>query len=186
MEQLFFYFSLSVCLSVCERVCLCVCLWTKFQSNECTNLDAVFTRGLFIALARTLLKLVTLGWRSRALWQKIQRPLTLSGDLDLSECFLLTSLPLSKSKKKKIEHTATFVIRKAGSDHQLSHKEVIFKINPQPSVRPEIRVLWTCACVVYSGRSSSSIDRLRDIGEIKVVGAALFYGFEESQVLLKN
>ena len=57
-------FSLqSVCLSVCLCVCMCVrqFLWTKFQPNGFTDLDAVFANGLLNTLARTLLKLVTLG-----------------------------------------------------------------------------------------------------------------------------
>ena len=48
-------FSLQF-VSVC--VCLCVCpvefLWTKFQLNGWTNLDAVFTKWLLRTLARTL------------------------------------------------------------------------------------------------------------------------------------
>ena len=64
-------FSLQfVCLCVC--VCLSVCLsvlWTKFQSNGCTDLEAVFAKWLLPALARTLLNLVTLGQRSRSQWR---------------------------------------------------------------------------------------------------------------------
>ena len=63
------YISTSVCLSVCQ--CVCVCLWTKFQSNECTNLNAVFAKWLLTALAQTLLKLVTWGRRSSSLWLKM-------------------------------------------------------------------------------------------------------------------
>ena len=56
-----------VCVSVCLFVYTCVrfCLWTKFQSNGCT----VFAKGLLTALAQTLLKLVTLGQRSRSQWR---------------------------------------------------------------------------------------------------------------------
>ena len=64
-----------MCVCVCVRVCVCVCvcvcmsvwvcvrlcLWTKCQPNECTDLDAVFAKRLLSTLARTLLKLVTLG-----------------------------------------------------------------------------------------------------------------------------
>ena len=48
---------------VCVSVCLCVghFLWTKFQPNGCTDLDAVFPKWLLLALAWTLLNLVTLG-----------------------------------------------------------------------------------------------------------------------------
>ena len=64
-----------VCLSACQSVCLCVCpvlcLWTKFQPNGCTVLDAVFAKWLLTALTKTLLKLVTLGKRSRSQWLKI-------------------------------------------------------------------------------------------------------------------
>ena len=48
---------------VCVSVCVCVYvsvrtfLWTKFQPNGCTNLDAVFFKWMPTALARTLLKL---------------------------------------------------------------------------------------------------------------------------------
>ena len=60
-------FSLQfVCVSVCPEF-----LWTKFQPNECTDLDTVFTKWLLITLARTLLNLVTLGQRSRSRWPKM-------------------------------------------------------------------------------------------------------------------
>ena len=60
-------FSLQfVC--VCVFVCVCpvLCLLTKFKPNECTDLDAVFTKWLLLALAQTLMNLVTLGQRSRS------------------------------------------------------------------------------------------------------------------------
>ena len=57
-------FSLQfVCVSVCLCVCLSVCpkfLWTKFQPNGCTDLDAVFAKWLLTILAQNLLNLVTL------------------------------------------------------------------------------------------------------------------------------
>ena len=63
-----------VCVCVC--VCLCVCesvcpdfLWTKFQPNLWTDLDAIFAKWLLTALAQTLLKLVTFGQRSRSHWR---------------------------------------------------------------------------------------------------------------------
>ena len=75
VEGLYFHCSLSVCLSVCLCVCRSVCpthfLWTKFKSNGCTNLNAVFVKWLLTGLAKTLLKLVTLGQRSRSLWPKM-------------------------------------------------------------------------------------------------------------------
>ena len=52
-------------------VCLCVCLSVLFQPNGCTDLDAVFAKRLYATLAQTLLKLVTLGQRSRSQWLKI-------------------------------------------------------------------------------------------------------------------
>ena len=61
VEGSYFHCSFSVCLSVCLCVCVRHFLWTKFQPNGCTDLDAVFTKWLLIALARTLLKLVTKG-----------------------------------------------------------------------------------------------------------------------------
>ena len=60
---------------VCVSVCVCVCvsvrtfLWTKFQPNGCTDLDAVFAKWLLPLLAQTLLNLVTLGQRSRSQWR---------------------------------------------------------------------------------------------------------------------
>ena len=60
-----------VCQPVCLSVCLSVCQWTKFQLNGCTDLDAVFARWLLTALAQTLLKLVTFGWRSWSQWRNI-------------------------------------------------------------------------------------------------------------------
>ena len=65
-------FSLQfVCVSVYLSVCLCVrlCLWRKFQPNGCTDLNAVFAKRLHSTLARTLLKLVTLGQRWRSKWR---------------------------------------------------------------------------------------------------------------------
>ena len=57
-------FSLQfVCVCVCESVCQL----TKFKPNECTDLDLVFVKWFLTALARTLLKLLTLGRRSRSL-----------------------------------------------------------------------------------------------------------------------
>ena len=61
--------------AVCLCVCLCVCvsvqkfLWTKFQPNRCTDLDAVFAKRLLSTLTETLLKLVNLGQRSRSQWR---------------------------------------------------------------------------------------------------------------------
>ena len=73
VERLYFHCSLSVCLSVCLCVCVCVrlCLWTKFQPNSYIDLDAVFAKQLFSTLARTLLKFVTFGQRSRSQWRNI-------------------------------------------------------------------------------------------------------------------
>ena len=59
-----------VCLYVCQSVCVRLCMWTKFQPNWCTNLDAVFVKWLLIALTGTLLKLVSFGHRSRSQWRK--------------------------------------------------------------------------------------------------------------------
>ena len=58
------YFHWTVCLCVCE--CGRLSLWTKFQPNGWTDLDAVFAKWLLTALAQTLLKLVSLGQRSRS------------------------------------------------------------------------------------------------------------------------
>ena len=99
MERLYFHSSVSVCVSVCVSVsvCMCVCLcvsvcvcvwvcvstvflWTKFQPNGCTNLDAVFTKWLLTALAQTLLKLVILTQRLKVTDVEVSA---------FSECFLL-------------------------------------------------------------------------------------------------
>ena len=49
-------FSLQfVYVSVCLCVCVRLLLWTKFQPNGWTDLDAVFAKWLLTALARTLL-----------------------------------------------------------------------------------------------------------------------------------
>ena len=64
------YILIAVCL--CLSVCLSVCsdvLWTKFQPNGWTDLDAVFAKRLPSTLAQTLLNLVTLGQRSRSQWR---------------------------------------------------------------------------------------------------------------------
>ena len=65
------YIFTSVCLCVCVSVCVCVrhFLWTKFQPNGWTDLDAVFSNWLLSALARTLLNLVTLDQTSRSQWR---------------------------------------------------------------------------------------------------------------------
>ena len=70
-------FSLQfVCVSVCVCVCVCVCVYTsdvflliKCQPNGWNDLDVVFAKWLLTALAQTLLKLVTLGQRSRSQWR---------------------------------------------------------------------------------------------------------------------
>ena len=56
-----------MCLWVCVSVRLW--LWTKFKTNGWTDLEAVFFKWLLIALAQILLKLVTLGQRSRSQWR---------------------------------------------------------------------------------------------------------------------
>ena len=63
VEGLYFHCSLSVC--VCVYVCVCVrlCLWTaEFQPNG----RGFYAKWLLTTLAQTLLKLVTLGQRSRS------------------------------------------------------------------------------------------------------------------------
>ena len=62
---IFTAFYLCVCLFVCVCVYVRLCLWTKFQPSGWADLDAVFAKWLFNALAQTLSKLVTLGRRSR-------------------------------------------------------------------------------------------------------------------------
>ena len=69
------YIFTAVCLCVCVCVCVSVSvcfrhfLWTKFQQNSCTDLDAVFAKWLLPATARSLMILVTLGQRSRSKWR---------------------------------------------------------------------------------------------------------------------
>ena len=62
------YIFTAVCLYVCLCVSVCPipCLSTKFQPNKSTDLNAIFAKWLLLALAQTLLKLVTLGQRSRS------------------------------------------------------------------------------------------------------------------------
>ena len=62
---------LCVCLCVCVYVCVRLCLWTKFQPNRRTHFDAVLSKWLLVTLARSLLKSVTLGQRSRSQWLNI-------------------------------------------------------------------------------------------------------------------
>ena len=62
------YIFTAVCLSVCVSD---VFLLTKFQPNGWTDLDAVFAKWLLTALAQSLLKLVTMGQRSRSQWRNI-------------------------------------------------------------------------------------------------------------------
>ena len=57
---------MCVCVCVCVCVCPFVCQWTKFQSNGCTDLDAVFAKWLLTALAWTIL-----GQRSMSQWRNI-------------------------------------------------------------------------------------------------------------------
>ena len=66
------FFSFKYCIDR-QIQCLCVCclsvrlnscfLWTKFQPNGCTDFYTFFSKWLLIALAQTLLKLVTLHQR---------------------------------------------------------------------------------------------------------------------------
>ena len=59
VDGLYFHYILSVCVCLC--VCLSISLFTKFQPNGCTDLDAFFAKQLLTALAQSLLKFVTLG-----------------------------------------------------------------------------------------------------------------------------
>ena len=52
--------------AVCLCMCLCVCvstafLWTEFQPNRCTDLDAVFAKWLLTALAQKPIEIGDLG-----------------------------------------------------------------------------------------------------------------------------
>ena len=64
-EGLYFHCSLFVCVPVYLFVCVSVrlCLWTKFQSNECTDLNVVFAKQVL-----STLKLLILGQRSKSQW----------------------------------------------------------------------------------------------------------------------
>ena len=75
----FIFTAVCLCVSV-SLSCLCVrlCLWTTFQQNGCTALDAVFAKWLLATLARPLLHLVTLCQRSRSQWLNINNSLLTS------------------------------------------------------------------------------------------------------------
>ena len=73
------YIFTAVCLCVC--VCVCVCLFVcpallvnKIPAEWFIDLNTVFTKWLLIALAQTLLKLLTLGQRLRSLWRNTHNP----------------------------------------------------------------------------------------------------------------
>ena len=51
-----------VCVSVCVCVRLALLVKKKMEPNGCTDLDADFAKRLFTKLAKTLLKLVTMGF----------------------------------------------------------------------------------------------------------------------------
>ena len=55
---------------MCLSVYVSECLWTKYQTNGWTHLKAAFARWLLTTLARTFLKLVTLGQRLSSQWRK--------------------------------------------------------------------------------------------------------------------
>ena len=98
MEGLYFHCSLSVCLYVCVSVCPDF-LWTKFQPNGCTDLDAIFAKLLLIALAQTLLKLMTFGQRSRSRWPKIyvkmiKKKFAKNSNLNIFEIILIIRLEI--------------------------------------------------------------------------------------------
>ena len=61
--------------SVCQSVCVSVFLFVKeqifSQTGGCTGLNAVFVKWLVTELAQILLKLVTLGQRSRSQWRRL-------------------------------------------------------------------------------------------------------------------
>ena len=72
----YIFTAVCLCVRVCVSVCVCVCvstvfLWTKFQPNGCTDLDAVFAEWLLIALAQIQMKLVTLDQSSGSQWHVI-------------------------------------------------------------------------------------------------------------------
>ena len=70
----YIFTAVCLCVSLCVCMCLSVCvstvfLWTKFQPNGCTDLNADFAKWLLPAIARTLMILVTLGKKSRSQWR---------------------------------------------------------------------------------------------------------------------
>ena len=73
VEGLYFHSLQFVCVSVCLCVCLSstACEQNPSQTDEFTDLDAIFVKRLLSTLARTRLKLVTLGQMSRSQWLQI-------------------------------------------------------------------------------------------------------------------
>ena len=121
VEGLYFHFSLSVCVSVCLSVCP-EFLWTKYQPNGCTDLNAVFAKWLLITLARTLLNLVTLGQRSRSRWPKMY----------------------VKMMKKKIAKNSNLDIFQIWSHHSIGNLSPIFlyQISPYCKINNPKNYQW--------------------------------------------
>ena len=65
VEELYFHCSLSVCLPVCLCVCVCVCPAMHVNKIQAERMNR-FGRGLLTTLTQSLLKLVTIGQRSRS------------------------------------------------------------------------------------------------------------------------
>ena len=62
-----FYFGIDCLIYITLlSVCVCVCLTLLVNKIPAERMDAAFAKRLLTALARTLLKLVTLGQRSRS------------------------------------------------------------------------------------------------------------------------
>ena len=67
VEGLCFYFGWSVCLCVY----VCVCLWTKFQSNRCSDLDVIFAKWLLTALAQTFIFRICIWSKILKIWKHL-------------------------------------------------------------------------------------------------------------------
>ena len=132
--------SLSVCVSLCVCVCLCVCvstvfLWTKFQPNGCTDLEAVFAKWLLTVLVRILLKLVTLGQRSRSQWHKTHF-------FSYNSLLTLSSLMFDQNEIQYIRYTLGRLVLKFHKNW-MDDDVIVTPFKLSPNNCPYLKFFWT-------------------------------------------